>query len=94
VQVTVSTTHLRAGGTLRIAGVTTPPKGHVLVLIARRTRGGAYGRPTAIAAATTGGRFALSTPLARPGLYRVLVTTRADALNEAGSSRAAFVRVR
>jgi len=93
VQLRVSTTHLRAGGMLRIAGSTTPPKGRVLVLIAPRTSTG-FGRATAIATATAAGRFALATPLPRRGLYRVVATTSADALNAAGSSPAVLVRVR
>jgi hypothetical protein len=94
VQLHVSATHLHAGGALRISGSTTPPKGRVLVLIARRGRTGGFGRPTAIAATTVAGRFALATPLPRRGLYRVVATTSADALNAAGSSPAVLVRVR
>jgi hypothetical protein len=89
----VATTHLRAGATLPVTGTTTPAKAHVIVLVARRRASGAYGRPRRIAATTNLGGFAAAVRLARPGLYRVLAVTPADALNAAGSSPPVLVRV-
>lgn len=89
----VAAAHLRRGGTLRIAGTTSPPKARVRVLIERRTDHGGYRRVRAAAVATTAdGRFTLSLRLPRPGLYRAFATTRADAVNAAGASRAVVVR--
>lgn len=93
VQLHVSARHLRAGGTLTVAGTTTPAKAHVVVLLARRGAGGAYGRPRRIAAATGGDSFSAVARLAQPGFYRVVALTSADTLNAAGSSPAVLVRV-
>jgi hypothetical protein len=85
---------LRRGDTLRLTGVTSPPKGRVRVLIELRSRDGDYRRVRAAGVTATGdGRFALSVNLRRPGLYRVSATTRPDMLNAAGTSRAVGVRV-
>jgi len=93
VRMRVSATHLRAGDTLTIAGTTTPAKARVVVLVASRTAGGAYGRPRRFAATTRGDGFSATARLVQPGLYRILALTPADALNAAGSSPAVPVRV-
>jgi hypothetical protein len=94
VRLRVASAHLRRGGTLRIAGVTSPRKARVQVLVERRMRDGSYRRVRALgAAATPDGRFELSAGLRRPGIYRVSATTRADAINAAGASRVVVVRV-
>lgn len=85
--------HLRPGGTLQVAGRTTPAKSRVRMLVERRDRAGRYRRTRTLRAATRAGGFALSVRLARPGLYRVRATVPADAANAAGSSRALAVRV-
>jgi hypothetical protein len=95
VRLRVASAHLRRGDTLRVAGVTSPPKGRVRVLVERRSpRGGGYRHVRAAGVATSAdGRFELSVRLRHPGLDRVFATTRADALNAAGTSRAVVVRV-
>jgi N-acetylmuramoyl-L-alanine amidase len=88
VRLRVASAHLRRGETLRIAGVTSPPKARVRVLIERRMRDGRSRRVRALgAAATADGRFQLSAGRRRPGVYRVSATTRADGINAAGASR-------
>ncbi|HEX4807045.1 MAG TPA: N-acetylmuramoyl-L-alanine amidase [Conexibacter sp.] len=94
VRLRASSTHVRAGGALSITGATTPAKAGVVVLVARRGARGAYGRPRRIAATTTAGAFAVSVRLGRPGVYRVLAVTPADALNAAGGSPPVLVRAR
>jgi N-acetylmuramoyl-L-alanine amidase len=94
VRLQVASAHLRRGGTLRVAAATSPPKGRARLRIERRTRSGAYRSVRGVGLTTTSdGRFELSTRLGRPGLYRVFATTRADAVNAAGFSRAIAVRV-
>jgi hypothetical protein len=93
VRLRVSPARLRAGGALRIAGATTPAKARVRVQVQPRTSAGRHRRGVTRDLATTAGRFDLPVRLTRPGVYRVLVTTRADAANAAGSSRAVTVRV-
>jgi hypothetical protein len=93
VRLRLSALHPRAGGTLRISGATTPPKARVLVRVERQASGGAFRPALARRIATGAGRFDLPVRLVRPGVYRVLVTTRADAANAAGGSRIAVVRV-
>jgi hypothetical protein len=94
VSVHVAARRLRAGATLRIDGATTSPKARVRVRIERRVGTHAV-RPARTLEATTeaSGRFGLSLRLPLPGVYRVTVATRADALNAAGASRAVVVRV-
>ena len=94
VRLRIASRRLRAGAMLRIAGRTTPPKPRVRVLVERRSNTGAYRRVLVrTAAPSTAGRFALALRLHRPGAYRLLAVTRADATNAAGSSRAVAVRV-
>jgi N-acetylmuramoyl-L-alanine amidase len=86
--------HARAGSPLPVTGATTPPKRRVAILVTRRDARGGFGRPRRIAVAPAAdGSFAATVRLGRPGIYRVLALTAADALNAAGSSRAALVRV-
>lgn len=93
VRLRVAHTHVRAGAALRIAGDTAPPKARVTLLVARRLGHDRYGHDRRISVATVDGRFAGSVPLRQMGVYRVLALTSADALNAAGESSAAFVRV-
>ncbi|HXE44854.1 MAG TPA: N-acetylmuramoyl-L-alanine amidase [Conexibacter sp.] len=93
VRLRVAAKHLRAGATLTLTGTTAPAKAQVVVLVARRGAGGAYGRPRRIAATTRGGGFSAAVRLPRPGRYRLLAVTPADALNAAGRSPAVLVRV-
>ncbi|HEX7290502.1 MAG TPA: N-acetylmuramoyl-L-alanine amidase [Conexibacter sp.] len=85
---------LRAGATLQLSGSTSPPKARVRVVVERRVSRSAWRRVTALGvAADATGRFAASVRLGRAGVYRAIASTRADALNAAGSSRARVVRV-
>jgi hypothetical protein len=93
VRLRVAQVHLRRGGTLHVTGVTTPPKGRVSVRVARRMPDGSYGGAFVRSAATVAGRFDVPVRLARPGIYHVVVATRGDAVNAAGSSSGVVVRV-
>ncbi|HKG40122.1 MAG TPA: N-acetylmuramoyl-L-alanine amidase [Conexibacter sp.] len=94
VRLRVTSTHVRRGGSLRIAGAASPVKARVRVLVERRTGSGDYHRVRALSVATAAdGRFTLSLRLPRPGLYRVSSTTRSDAVNAPGTSRVVVVRV-
>src|SRR6185312_15400647 len=93
VRLRLATPHLRARATLTLTGTTTPAKAHVVVLVARRGAGGAFGRPRRIAATTSGSGFSAALRLTRTGVYRILAVTHADALNAGGSSQAVLVRV-
>jgi len=94
VRLRAASAHLRRGATLRLAGVTSPPKGRVRVLVQRRTSARAWRRVRTFAVATDAtGRFAASVRLASAGVYRAIAGTRADALNAAGASRAVVLRV-
>lgn len=84
---------LRAGGSLRVRGATTPPKPAVRVVVERRLRSGGWRRVTTRHATMTGGRFEATLRLRRPGTYRLTAATRADAGNAAGFSPARVVRV-
>ncbi len=85
---------LRPGGTLQLSGLTSPPKARVRVLAERRTSPHAW-RPVAVlgVGSDATGRFAASVRMGGAGVYRVIASTRADALNAAGFSRTLRVRV-
>lgn len=93
VRLRVAPVRVRAGAALRLEGDTTPPKGRVTLLVARRLGGGRFGRGRRLGVATTEGRFDVSIRLRRPGVYRVLAFTPADPLNAAARSRVVVVRV-
>lgn len=96
VRLTTARARLRTGETLALTGVTSPPKPRVRVLVERRVAPHTWRRVRTLAVATdpTTGRFALATRLVLPGEYRAVATTRADALNAAGTSRPLALRVR
>jgi hypothetical protein len=94
VRLTAAPARLRPGGTLRLSGVTSPPKARVRVEVERRTASGSWRRVLARGVTSDAtARFAASVPLRRAGIYRAIATTRADDLNAAGASRAVVVRV-
>jgi len=94
VRLTAARSRLRAGATLRLSGATSPPKARVRVLVEWRVSPHAWRRVRTLAVTTdASGGIALSTRLARPGIYRLTASTPADALNAAGVSHPLAVRV-
>jgi hypothetical protein len=89
----VTSAHVRVGGAERVTGTTAPAKGRVRVLIERRLASGRFQRVRVLGAPAPNGAFDVAVPLAATGVYRLTVTTRADAANAAGSSRPLLVRV-
>jgi hypothetical protein len=93
VRLTASTTRLRAGRSLQLSGVTSPPKARVRIRVARSTRGDAVPIVLKRTVTATAGRFGLTLDLARAGIWEARASTAADATNAAGRSRTVVVRV-
>jgi hypothetical protein len=88
-ELSLSRSHLKRGGTVTVSGTVKPAKKRVTVVLLRGKK-----RAASFKLRTRKGAYTKHIKLKAPGLYRVYGAFAGDAANVAAASRAVYVRAR